>query len=86
VKWHESQSTKFNADGTLTFRATVSGLDEIEWWVLRYGDQAEVKSPVKLRQRIARRVRNMAFTYQADINTMAANYQAPKSSKQRSIR
>ena len=73
VKWHKSQRTHFHADGSLTFRATVSGLEEIGWWILRYGDQAEVKSPLKLRRNIARRVRNMAVAYKNDIEAMAMN-------------
>ena len=44
-------------------RVTVSGLYEISWWVLGYGDQAEVIKPVKLRRLIAGRVANMAETY-----------------------
>ena len=76
VKWHKSQRTHLNADGSLVFHATVSGLDEIEWWVLGYGDQAEVKAPLKLRRRIARRVRNMAHAYQNEIEAMAVNHQA----------
>jgi predicted DNA-binding transcriptional regulator YafY len=86
VKWHKSQRTDFNADGSLSFRATVSGLDEIEWWVLGYGDQAEVKAPLKLRRRIARRVRNMAVTYQSDIEALGVNHKASKTNGRRSIR
>jgi len=38
VKWHRSLRTKLLPDGRLEFRATVSGLTEICWWILRYGD------------------------------------------------
>jgi proteasome accessory factor B len=86
VNWHKSQRTHFHADGSLTFRATISGLDEIEWWVLGYGDQAEVKSPLKLRRNIARRVRNMASMYKRDIEAMAISLKAPKTSGRRSVR
>ncbi len=84
VKWHKSQRTHFHADGSLTFRATVSGLEEIGWWILRYGDQAEVKSPLKLRRNIARRVRNMAVAYKNDIEAMAMK--PPKTNGRRSVR
>ncbi len=53
VKWHRTQRTKLLPDGHLEFRATVSGLTEICWWILRYGDQAEVLKPARLRRMIA---------------------------------
>jgi hypothetical protein len=34
-KWHKSQTLKFLDDGSLVFRARVSGLDEIGWWIDR---------------------------------------------------
>jgi len=63
VLWHKTQRTKLLADGSLEFNATVSGLTEIAWWILGYGDQAEVLQPAKLRQLIAQRARNMAAMY-----------------------
>ena len=63
VQWHKTQSTRFLSDGSLEFRATVSGLSEICWWILRYGDQAEVLKPARLRRMIARRAHNMAAIY-----------------------
>ena len=53
VHWHKTQRVKFNRDGSLDFRARVSGIDEIAWWILGYGDQAEVLAPPELRERIA---------------------------------
>lgn len=52
VIWHKTQKTRWNADGTLEFEATVSGIDEIAWWVLGYGEFAEVIEPRSLRQLI----------------------------------
>ena len=43
---------------------TVSGLWEISWWILGYGDQAEVLAPAKLRKMIAQRARNLADRYE----------------------
>jgi predicted DNA-binding transcriptional regulator YafY len=63
VKWHKTQRTKLLPDGSLDFRAIVSGLNEICWWILRYGDQAEVLQPARLRRMIAQRVQNMAAIY-----------------------
>lgn len=85
VKWHKSQRTTFNKDGTLTFQATVSGLEEIEWWVLGYGDQAEVKAPLKLRRKVARRARNTAMTYRKDIDAMEVIHTSPKTNRRLSV-
>lgn len=63
VVWHKTQRVTFLQDGSLEFRATVSGLDEIAWWVLGYGDLAEVLKPAKLRRIIARRVHQMYNVY-----------------------
>jgi predicted DNA-binding transcriptional regulator YafY len=63
VNWHKTQRLVWRDDGSLDFHATVSGLGEISWWILGYGDQAEVLSPPELRQRIAERVNRMAAIY-----------------------
>jgi proteasome accessory factor B len=63
VIWHRTQRTKFLSDGSLEFRATVSGLNEISWWILGYGDQAEVLQPTRLRRLVAHRAQNMAAMY-----------------------
>lgn len=63
VVWHKTQQVRFLEDGSLEFRAKVSGLNEIAWWVLGYGDQAEVLQPAKLRRLVAQRVQNMFTTY-----------------------
>jgi predicted DNA-binding transcriptional regulator YafY len=63
VNWHKTQKLTFNADGTLDFQVTVSGLNEISWWILGYGDQVEVIKPPELRRLIAQRVAQMAKMY-----------------------
>jgi len=63
VIWHKTQRCEFLEDGSLEFRAQVSGLSEIEWWILGYGDQAEVLQPAKLRRLVAQRAENLAATY-----------------------
>jgi proteasome accessory factor B len=50
VQWHKTQQTNLNDDGTLDFSVTVSGLNEISWWILGYGAEAEVVRPERLRQ------------------------------------
>jgi predicted DNA-binding transcriptional regulator YafY len=66
VKWHASQQQRFDDDGSLVFEVTVSGLREISWWLLGYGDQVEVLEPSELRQIIAHRVRNLCRMYAAE--------------------
>jgi predicted DNA-binding transcriptional regulator YafY len=63
VAWHKTQRLEFHADGTLDFHVTVSGLHEISWWILGYGDRAEVLRPPELRQIIARHVARLAEIY-----------------------
>lgn len=63
VVWHKTQKLKRLEDGSLEFSARVSGLNEIAWWILGYGDQAEVLKPAKLRKLVARRVRQMHAIY-----------------------
>ena len=53
VVWHKTQRLQLNPDGTLDFHVTVSGLGEISWWVLGYGDQAEVLQPPARRSIVA---------------------------------
>ncbi len=65
VTWHKTQETTSNEDGTLDFTVTVSGLGEISWWILGYGDQAEVLEPAELRKTVAERARKMVELYDA---------------------
>jgi proteasome accessory factor B len=63
VVWHKTQQTTFLPDGSVEFRVRVSGLREISWWILGYGDQAEVLKPAALRNLVADRAKNMAAVY-----------------------
>lgn len=53
VQWHSTQRVEWNDDGSAEFHVKVDGLGEITWWVLGYGDQAEVVSPPELRRKVA---------------------------------
>ncbi|TWT37328.1 HTH domain protein [Posidoniimonas corsicana] len=63
VLWHKTQRCEWRDDGRLDFHATVSGLGEVSWWVLGYGDQAEVIGPPALRKLVAQRATNMVGVY-----------------------
>ena len=66
VQWHKTQQCELRSDGSLDFLVTVSGLHEISWWVLGYGDQAEVIKLAKLRRLIAGRVADIDEAYKAN--------------------
>jgi len=68
VTWHKTQKPTFNKDGTLDFHVTVSGLNEISWWILGYGDQAEVLKPLNS----ARSSPNASSAWQLCITTHKA--------------
>jgi predicted DNA-binding transcriptional regulator YafY len=63
VLWHKTQRHEFRPDGSLDFFVTVSGLNEISWWILGYGDQAEVIEPPELRKLVADRAERLAAQY-----------------------
>lgn len=68
VRWHKTQRTTKRDDGSLEFRVTVDGIREISWWILGYGDQAEVLAPAALRETMAVRARSMAALYDATVD------------------
>jgi predicted DNA-binding transcriptional regulator YafY len=51
--WHPTQAVTAAADGSLMWRATVSGTIEIRLWILSWGDDVEVVMPVSLRDDVA---------------------------------
>jgi len=63
VAWHKTQRIEHEADGSILFRATVSGLKEIVWWVLGYGAEAEVLEPPELRALLGEHAERMAAQY-----------------------
>ncbi len=63
VVWHKTQKTCRQEDGSLIFDVDVDGIDEISWWILGYGQEAEVLEPPALRQKIADRISGMAQKY-----------------------
>ncbi|MEX0700673.1 MAG: WYL domain-containing protein [Planctomycetales bacterium] len=85
VKWHKTQRAAWNDDGTLDLRVTVDGLGEIAWWVLGYGDQAEVLQPPELRDELRRRIDNLRAIYAPTANA-TAKAAAPRSRGRRSKR
>ncbi len=69
VAWHKTQRMEWLPDGRLDFHVTVSGIQEISWWILGYGDQAEVLGPPALRQLVLERCRRLIARYQQQAGT-----------------
>ena len=53
TRWHPSQVLQREADGSLRWRARVSGVLEIRAWILSWGPAAEVLEPAELRAWVA---------------------------------
>jgi len=61
--WHHSQRIKELRDGRMELQLQLGSLEEIERWILSWGDQAEVLEPVKLRERLAEIGRKFVAVY-----------------------
>ncbi len=66
IVWHKTQRTVCQDDGSLLFEVDVDGVREIAWWVLGYGDQAQVLEPPELRKIVAGHVKRMSSYYGAN--------------------
>lgn len=63
TQWHHTQDQEWHPDGSVTLRFTVSGLDEIVWWILGYGPAACVHEPPELIDRIRSLASDTAARY-----------------------
>jgi predicted DNA-binding transcriptional regulator YafY len=63
TRWHPSERLTAADDGSLTWRARVSGTLEIRSWILGWGADVEVVEPSELREEIAGIVRAAAARY-----------------------
>jgi proteasome accessory factor B len=61
--WHPSQRVATLADGSLEWRARVSGTIEIRLWILSWGSDVEVLEPAALRDDVAATLRRAAERY-----------------------
>ena len=62
--WHPTQTVAAGADGSLTWRATVSGTIEIRLWILSWGADVEVVAPAALRDDVAATLRRALARYE----------------------
>jgi proteasome accessory factor B len=61
--WHPTQRIEPAEDGSLVWRATVSGTIEVRLWILSWGDEVEVVAPAELRADVAATHRRAAALY-----------------------
>ena len=61
--WHPTQKVRRDADGSLAWRATVSGTIEIRSWILSWGPDVEVVAPAALRAEVATLLADAAGRY-----------------------
>jgi len=64
TRWHPSQIAEFEADGSLLWRARISGVLEVRSWVLGWGADAEVLKPDELRGWVAEQLARAAARYE----------------------
>jgi len=66
-QWHPTQKVQKQTDGSLIFRVTVSAYQEMLYWVLSFGSQAEVLEPAPLRAAVVEQANLMAKRYAASM-------------------
>ncbi len=72
VWWHRTQRTRRLSNGSLVFEVDVEGIEEISWWIMGYGDQAEVREPEVLRRLIASHAKRVATYYEKSMKRALA--------------
>lgn len=70
ILWHKNQKTEWIDSKTMRFSTLVSGLEEISWWILGYGAEANVVEPPELRTLIASHVLQMYKKYAKEIKAL----------------
>ena len=61
--WHETQQIEVQDDGSIIFEAEVAGIDEIKFWILKWGAKARVLEPEALRDAVRTEAELMAGIY-----------------------
>lgn len=61
--WHKTQTIEWQKGGSILFRCTVDGLEEIVWWVLSMGEHCVVLQPRELAVAVRRHIKGMARHY-----------------------
>jgi predicted DNA-binding transcriptional regulator YafY len=64
IRWHATQRTENLPGGRVLFRATVSGLEEVRYWVLGFGPAAQVRKPKELANEVRVLAKKTADLYE----------------------
>lgn len=64
--WHPTQRVAAEPDGSLLWRATVSGTVEVRLWILSWGDDVEILEPAMLRDDVAATLRRALHRYEGE--------------------
>ncbi|MEZ0396404.1 MAG: WYL domain-containing protein [Anaerolineales bacterium] len=65
-KYHPTQRLEVQPDGSVIFRARVSGWREFGWWLRQFGDEVEALEPPELRADFARLGKRFREMYDSD--------------------
>ncbi|MGE0683400.1 MAG: helix-turn-helix transcriptional regulator [Candidatus Binatia bacterium] len=63
VCWHHSQRLTEEPDGSVLFEVEVNRPNEVGWWVLQWGAEAEVLEPESLRQELRETAEQLVGLY-----------------------
>lgn len=61
--WHETQELNTHQDGSVCFTAEVAGTDEIRFWLLQWGADAQVLQPESLKAEVKAEAKKMMALY-----------------------
>jgi predicted DNA-binding transcriptional regulator YafY len=61
--WHPSQQLHYLEDGSLIMELEVAGMQEIKAWVLKWGQNAAVIGPDRLKKEIGKELKSMLSYY-----------------------
>jgi predicted DNA-binding transcriptional regulator YafY len=60
---HPGQVIQTLSDGSILYRARVRNLDEVAWWLVQYGGEAEALRPAVLREKVVELARGVLARY-----------------------
>lgn len=63
TRWHATEQTSLEADGSLLWSATIAEPQEMVPWIRGWGADVEVLQPQELREKIRKEVKKMAHIY-----------------------
>lgn len=59
TEWHDSQRITLQADGGVLLEMTVAGIEEVKYWILKWGKDAKVAYPPELREAVREEAREI---------------------------